>query len=231
MTSFTRSDLITLLTYSDGRDKLNRTLQYLLRLLLTTATSHRLAALEHHVTLARKLLRMMNGVSYYDKGMLALQDEDKVEGYGRAVAAFGKTVWLVTDHVEFLYRIRVFGGGGVKESWGRVSNWLWFIGYVGSVGLYVRKMKMLEARLEELGRRKEVRPESNLNLQTLSTLTEQQGVIQSEITELQLNIVREVVDCGIPCGMLGLVGPGKGVLAGVVSSLVGLYQVYRLRIA
>lgn len=225
--------IIGLLQQSAGQDKLLRVLQYSLRFILSSSSSTDVCGtifnLEKHITLTRKITRTTRDLFYFNKGLVALQNPDRIDGIGRAVSGFGKCIWLLSDHIELLYRIGIFrseSGESPATKWGKISNWLWLLGYLGSIALYARQLKIISNCLE-----KEI---SHLNsLETCSDLviTNDQvstklDLLQQQKLEVKLQMYQELVDCGVPAGSLGLIHPAAGSVAGIFSSFLGIYQVY-----
>ena len=206
----------TLVKQHDGRDKLFRTMQYTLRLLLPSfPDSTIIVSLEHHISLSRKLSRTMNSPIYFQKGLEALSNPDRIESIGRSAAAAGKILWLLTDHIEYLYRINIFGSKHSRspsQKWGRISNWLWLIGYLASCALYLRKLRILRVFISEK--------------QNDSCYKFQVENIQKEFDDTKYSLARELIDCGIPAAGLGLIPHSVGAGSGVISSLIALYQVW-----
>ena len=214
---------------SSGQDKLLRTLQYALRYLLTTYFRYpAVAVLEHQLTLARKITRTSRDLEYFDKGVVALRNPDHIEGVGRAIAAFGKCIWLLTDHIDLLFRIKVIGSGSEQSpavKWAKISHWLWLMGYLGSVALYFRQLRLLNDKICKVRKDYIVAGSQADESRTVERKRAVLNKLRCELSEVRLQILRELIDCGIPAGGLGLVPPGFSALAGVASSLVGLYQV------
>ena len=223
----------SLLQLSRGQDKLFRVVQYLLRLILHhNSNRSEIQQLEHQITLTRKLCRFTRDAHYFRAGLVALNNPDKLDGAGRAIAAFGKCVWLFSDHIEYLYRVGVLRSDGKTPAArvSRVSNWLWLIGYIGSVSLYYRQIKLISEQITKL---------RNYHLlQDLETDHQYSNrIVLDDSHELQINqlvkkqrqiklqMLQELVDCGIPAGGLGLVPHSVGCLAGISSSFIGLFLI------
>lgn len=223
--------IIEILQQTAGQDKLLRILQYLLRFVINSnCTSSKILLLEHHLTLTRKFTRTTRDLFYLKKGLSALNNPDRVEAVGRAVAGFGKCVWLLSDHIELLYRIGVYkshSGETPAAKWSRISNFLWLIGYIGSVGLYYRQLYIINGKIDDyktkLIRTGTVQQDSyEAELQCYADELDQ---LKSERSKIMLLLSQDLVDCGIPAGGLGIISPSLGAFAGICSSLIGLYDI------
>ena len=224
--------VVKLLQQSAGQDKVLRVLQYTLRFLLfssKTDVCNAIIKLEQHLTLTRKITRTTRDLFYLNKGLVALQNPDRIDGVGRAVSGFGKCVWLLSDHIELLYRIGILKsqtGKSPASKWAKISNWLWLLGYLGSIALYIRQLKILNDCIDkEVSKVKSLDTCSDLIVSN-DSLTSKLSLLQKQKLDIKLQMVQECVDCGVPAGGLGLVHPAAGSAAGVFSSIVGLYQVH-----
>jgi hypothetical protein len=224
--------IVRLLQQSAGQDKVLRVLQYTLRFILfssKTVVSDAVITLEQHITLTRKITRTTRDLFYFNKGLVALKSPDKIDGFGRAVTGFGKCVWLISDHIELLYRIGIFSsdtGKSPVSKWARISNWLWLLGYLGSIALYARQLKMISDFIDkELSQLQCLETCSDLVV-TNNRFPTKLALLQQQKLDVQLHMIQELIDCGIPAGSLGFLHPAAGSAAGVFSSLIGIYQVY-----
>ena len=222
---------VKLLQHSAGQDKVLRVIQYAIRFLLFSSKTDVCSAiikLEQHLTLTRKVTRTTRDLFYFNKGLVALQNPDRIDGIGRAVSGFGKCVWLLSDHIELLYRIGILNsqsGKSPASKWAKISNWLWLLGYLGSIALYYRQLKILDKCIDkEVSKAKSIDTCSDLIISS-EYLPSKLDLLYRQKFDIKLQMVQELVDCGVPAGGLGLVHPAAGSAAGIFSSIVGLYQV------
>eukprot|EP00116_Pleurobrachia_bachei_P009249 sb/3469511/ len=212
-----------------GNDKIFRVLQYSVRYFIAKGlTCRQISSLEHHITLARKIARTTRDLEYFQKGLVAIGNPDRVEAVGRTVAAFGKCCWLLTDHIDLLYRIGVVSSrsGSPVSKWSKISNWLWLLGYLGSILLYLRQLSIVEDQILEAQRR-------FIGNGLVESINEEETDAQvAELDKLKelrssiwVDVIREFLDCGIPAGSLGLMSMSSGSFTGILSSCVGAYQV------
>lgn len=220
---------IELLQISGGQDKVLRVLQYSLRFIIFSNKCidySFITKLEEHLTIARKITRISRDLAYFNKGVVALQNPDRIDGFGRAISGFGKCVWLLSDHIELLYRIGVLqSASGITPAakWSKISNWLWLLGYLGSIGLYARQLKIIKNKIKlktyydgsEIPLDSSVQKDQDCNLEFL----------RDQYEEIKLQMLQEFIDCGIPAGGLGLIPPALGSVAGAISSFIGIYQI------
>jgi len=224
--------IVKLLQQTAGQDKVLRVLQYILRFVLFSSRTNvcsTIIKLEQQITLTRKITRTTRDLFYFNKGIVALQNPDKVDGIGRAVSGFGKCVWLLSDHIELLYRIGVLtseSGKSPATKWARISSWLWLLGYMGSIALYARQLRIISSCIEkEISLLDSLDTCSDLVVSNHHVHTKLDSLHQQKL-EVQLQMFQELVDCGIPAGSLGLIHPAAGAVAGVLSSFIGIYQIY-----
>ncbi|KAI9736501.1 MAG: Peroxisomal membrane protein PMP27 [Claussenomyces sp. TS43310] len=208
-----------------GRDKLLRTVQYFSRfyawyLYRTNAPASSLAPLEaikKQFGLARKLMRVGKNVEHFRAAAVAADTKggDAIAKYLSVGRQLGYAGYLTFDAATVLDSVGIKKWDGAKRLT-REAYRAWFAGLICSAlgGLYFRY---------KLGER-----EAAVSKEDGEGVVESKR-IQKERAALNLQLISDLCDMTVPTAALGLANLDDGIvgLAGTVSSLIGVYGVWK----
>ncbi|XP_780011.1 peroxisomal membrane protein 11A [Strongylocentrotus purpuratus] len=211
-------DLIKYLSYTEGRDKIYRITQYTTRFLLwyygnnkaSQFALEKIQNLESTVSNSRKLFRMLRSVEFLQRALDALASTDNTEASLQLIGYLGKSLWLLTDHVVWMHKIKLFDVN-IKK-WSETSARFWLIGLLALTIKDLYKLQKLSLSLKELKRAGEPVPRQRL---------------ESDITKARLQFILDFSDVFIPLAALGYVNKGVGAGGGIIASVIGLYLVWQ----
>nr|XP_054751985.1 peroxisomal membrane protein 11A-like [Lytechinus pictus]XP_054751986.1 peroxisomal membrane protein 11A-like [Lytechinus pictus] len=211
-------DLMKYLSFTEGRDKIYRITQYATRFILwyygnnkaSQFNLERIKNLESTVTNSRKLFRMLRSVEFLQRALDSLASSDNTEASLQLIGYLGKSLWLLTDHVVWLHKVKVYEVN-IKR-WADNSARAWLIGLLALTLRDLYKLQKLSLSLKELKRAGEPVPRQRL---------------ESDITKARLQFVLDFSDVFIPLAALGYVNKGVGSAGGVIASVIGLYLVWQ----
>ncbi|XP_033105707.1 peroxisomal membrane protein 11A-like [Anneissia japonica] len=214
--SFLR-DYVKYTSYTEGRDKIYRTIQYASRFVLWYLSRHgsqssfqqKVKNLESAITTSRKLFRMARCIDFALKAVDALRTTDEKLMIFSLIGSIGKAGWLVLDHAIWFGQIKVFTVE--SQRWAKISYWLWLIGVTALALRDLRKISLLTAqakRLKSDGEKGE------------------KIALKAEIEKARLEFLIDFSDAFIPLSALDFCSKGIGALGGVVASVAGGYIAY-----
>jgi len=208
-----------------GRDKLLRTLQYFSRfyawyLYRTNALPSSIApfdAIKKQFGLTRKLMRIGKNVEHFKAAALAADAKggDQIAKYLTVGRQLGYAGYLTFDAATVLDVAGIKKWEGAKRA-GREAYKAWFTGLMFSAigGVYA----LYNLRLREAAVSKE----------------DGEGVVESKIIQkeraaINLQLISDLCDLTVPSSALGWANLDDGIvgLAGTVSSLIGVYSVWK----
>ncbi|KAI9682378.1 MAG: Peroxisomal membrane protein PMP27 [Caeruleum heppii] len=208
-----------------GRDKLLRTLQYFSRfyswyLFRTNHPASAIApfdAIKKHFGLSRKLLRVGKNVEHFKAAAQAAdaKDLDPVLRYCAVGRQLGYAVYLSLDAVAYLDAAGIRPTASAKRLQ-REAYKAWLTGLIFNAVSGVYTLYQLKQRAEVIDRK------------------EGEGVVESKKLERErqathLQLISDLCDITVPTSALGYLNLDEGVvgLAGTVSSLIGVYGVWK----
>jgi len=227
---------------NNGKDKVLRLLQYLIRLASRILSKHslasvlekflqRLANLEGAISISRNVFSFG---SCFDSLMCALD--------ALAIADDSLRVWSVishsakfchssADHLNLIQKIKVAHISDVLPLW---VNRLWVVAVFLSLAKNMRHFKLLCGDMSpmqvftQFAGQPAIRanlPASVFRRFDFNTPCASKG--SSQISESRLNLYRDILDLTCPLSNLGYIRAEVGALSGILSSIIGLMQIIR----
>ncbi|KAI9294585.1 hypothetical protein K502DRAFT_324749 [Neoconidiobolus thromboides FSU 785] len=223
--------IATTLTYTDGRDKSMKVIQYTLSVLMITLLRKKQMLLEHHERIdgvmkmfgdARKIVRLMNFTSFFAKLVYLLQGKGfnpntamgavEKENYGLImVKTTSEMINAITDDLFCLSKYKIVDSkfGTYVKTW---SIKLWWTSL--SIDLYLHVMKYFkikkEIEIQEKGDKRD-------------------SLINNELHTIKVNFVKILSDM-IFCGY-DLFHINKNIeimhFAGIVSGYIGYSRLFK----
>lgn len=212
-------NFIKYMSYTEGRDKINRTVQYAARFILwyfdryggVHATVQKVQSLESALTNSRKLFRMARTVDFLQKVLDALDRKDETEKTLEVLGYFFKALWLFSDHIIWFGKIKVIQID--TKDWGQKSAWCWL---AANSFLAARDLYQLQQLIIQSEERKKSGDTSLWSSKD-----------QQELQKVKLQLAVDLCDILIPLGSLGYISKGLAAAGGVSSSLIGSYLVWQ----
>ncbi|XP_070536333.1 uncharacterized protein [Ptychodera flava] len=212
MSQFAR-DFVKFTSFTEGRDKIYRTVQYLSRWILWysekrgATPSIKVKNIESAISLSRKLFRMARTLDFLQKAADAMYMTDDVLKTFEIAGMLGKAIWLVTDHVIWFAKVKVIEVD--LKFWSKISAWTWFLGIFSLLMRDLRKLQMISERAKTVKDRQD---------------KEARKALRKEYHAARLELIKNFCDFWIPLGILEYSSKGWGATGGVVSSLIGWKQ-------
>ncbi|XP_071942695.1 uncharacterized protein [Antedon mediterranea] len=214
-------DYVKYTSYTEGRDKIYRTIQYASRFVLwylsrrdsVTSFHQKVKNLESAITTSRKLFRMLRCIDFSLKAVDALRTTDEKLKMFALIGSIGKAGWLVLDHAIWFGQIKVFTVE--SQRWAKLSYWLWLIGVTALALRDFRKINLLVAQAKKLRSQSE---------------REEKTAIKAELDKARIEFLIDVSDAFIPLAALNFCSKGLGALGGVIASIAGGYLAYEKNI-
>ncbi|XP_071826200.1 peroxisomal membrane protein 11B-like [Apostichopus japonicus] len=219
-TGFT-SSFIKYMSYTDGRDKVNRTVQYGARFILwyfdryggVLSTIQKVQNLESALTSSRKLFRMARTLDFLQKALDALGKKDETEKALEVLGYLFKAIWLFSDHLIWFGKIKLIQID--TKQWGQRSAWCWLAANSTLAARDLYKLQQLIIQAEELKQ---------------SGNSSHRGNLPGDMQKVKLQLAVDLCDILIPLASLGYINKGLGAAGGVTSSLIGGYLVWEKNI-
>ncbi|GAA6042555.1 hypothetical protein JCM8097_004664 [Rhodosporidiobolus ruineniae] len=213
-------------TFTLGRDKLYRAVQYFARFLAfyclrkgySNETVARLSALKSTLALSRKLMRIGKPVEHLQAAVKGVDIPNPVLKYTAIGRQLGYAGYLFNDMLIWLHTAKVIPLTPVRANTiSQRAAKLWFTGIAFSIVSSVYRLVDLRRR-EQLSRRAlgDAEKEADRKVE-LKTVRAQQSAVRFQL-------VQDALDILIPAGTLGYHHLDDGVLGlvGTVTSIMGL---------
>ncbi|KJE96745.1 hypothetical protein CAOG_007019 [Capsaspora owczarzaki ATCC 30864] len=198
---------------------------YLARTSASKGTIEKFSKLESNLSLARKLFRVGKPIDFFVEILRQVKNADPVLRNtltGRAACLSG---WLLIDHLLWFAKAGIVNVDAKK--WSRRSAWFWLAGLILAVVRDIYQYMRVEQARARYIQRSLNQPNSAEQAQTvLSSPTVQQ--FDKDLATHRLELIKDVCDLIIPSSSLELIQPSAGLvgLLGLISSLIGLHQVW-----
>eukprot|EP00043_Microstomoeca_roanoka_P001614 m.33738 g.33738 ORF g.33738 m.33738 type:complete len:251 (+) comp10922_c0_seq4:70-822(+) len=230
-------DLVDVNKTTLGREKIFRTAQYFCRFYgwvlsdggKPLAKTHPVKALEDHLSIARKLLRLFKSIDHFldaQKGYLSPAADSEFDKTLRVLNDVCKSLRMVFDHVQWAGSVGLLGANGksISDRAGRLANICWLFGLLISLTHGFRKRVRLLHQLKSLKRSNGAEMQDERE-----ALEKQRQDLRRQLRLLIIDMLREICDLPVPAHGLSLIPAqttGLVGLSGTVSSLIGLWQAW-----